>query len=135
MTFTLPKPRMTVITDWRVRDEDALADVAPGEEYERVITPQKPVTLRRILCNLCLERLQVGPVDIPFEITADDGQIRYKPIWLHRVRDALARAGSGARGDDGVVVAAGQDVRILLRNETDAPAKPRAALLIEEEDS
>jgi hypothetical protein len=126
---------MKHITDARVRDEDALPDVLPGEAYERVITPQRHVILRRIRCDLCLERLKVGPIEVPFEITADNGQIWFKPIWLEKVRRDLERVGSGVRGADGVLVVAGLDVRVTLRNERDVPVKPRLALIGEEVES
>lgn len=122
------------IIDWRVRDEDSLPDVAPGEECERVITPQKHVVLRRIRCDLCLVRLQVGPIEVPFEIAADDGQIWYKPIWLHRVRRELEGIGSGVSGADGVLVVAGLDVRLVMKSNYAAPLKPRVALFGEEEE-
>jgi hypothetical protein len=70
---TLVIPRTSVITDWRSRDED-LPDVAPGEEYECRIAPQKFVALRQIrVLNMVLVRLRIGAVEeVPFELESTD---------------------------------------------------------------
>lgn len=114
--------RMSVITDWRT-DDDALPDVLPGEGYDRVITPQKPVTLCRILVlhNLQLFRLRIGAEEIPFRLEGCDGNRRgYRPMIQGTTANEIA-------------IAAGQDVRITLRNDSLYAVKPRAALLVREE--
>ena len=119
--------RMSAITDWRTPNED-LPDVLPGEEYEYVITPQKHVTLCRILVHdlhpvhdLRLVRLQIGAVEISFKLERTDGPRRaYQPP--KRRTDLAAE----------IPLLAGQDVRLTLRNHGDVSAKPRAALLVRE---
>ena len=144
------KTRMSLVTDWRTRDED-LPDVLPGEEYERVITPQKHVTLCRILVNgLHLVRLQIGAVEeVPFRLMGVDGRRRgYSPrIDLVPRRDDDDSLRSCAAREkllqiqsipqptvpDEVAILAGVNVHITLRNERAVPVKPRAALLVREE--
>ena len=111
--------RLSAITDWRIRDENDLPDVLPGEEYERVITPQKHVVLHRILArHLVLARLQIGALEVPFELSTTVGSSRtYLPTLT---------------ADRRIAVLAGMDVRIYLHNDGTAPAKPRAALIVEE---
>ena len=134
--------RTTLITDWRVRDEDALPDVPPGEEYERVITPQKHVALRQILVNdLCLVCLKIGAVEVPFELASTDGALRiYRPA--HAKFDSVLSARFDAHraamarmpiAGDEIAVMAALDVRLTLRNNGDVSAKPRASLLAREE--
>jgi hypothetical protein len=100
------RARISVITDWRVRDED-LPDVAPGADYERVIAPQKFVALRRIVVrDLALVRLQVGAVEeVPFELESAEG-----PVRTYRL---------GALGDDGLrrrLVETGAAVTKIVRD-------------------
>jgi len=117
--------RASVITDWRVRDESDLPDVLPGDEYERVITPQKHIVLQRILVHdLTLVRLQIGATLFDFELAPSNGPTRiYRPVIPRQLRWRCA---------DEIAVVPGVDVRITLRNETGASAKPRAALLVQE---
>ena len=134
-------PRTSVITDWRVRDENDLPVVPPGGEYEHVIASQKFVVLRQIIvCGPSLVRLQIGAVpDVPFELEGVDGEIRrYRPKDLDvRFLDRLLlKAGAAAAGPNMIAMIAispGLEVRLQLRNEGDAPTKPRAALLVHEE--
>ena len=128
---------MSVITDWRVRDDD-LPDILPGEEFEHVITPQKHVVLCRIVVGgLHLVRLVIGIIEIPFKLEAfanpfkleayDNNDLRtYRPTAPKQLTIRRTKA-------DEIAVVAGQDVRVVLRNEGDEPAKPRAALLVREE--
>lgn len=149
--------RMSVITDWRVHDDD-LPDVPPGEEFECVFTPQKHVVLCRIVVRgLCLIRLQTGPVEIPFELDSAKERhvrhgvrtyqltrgfaVRYVPAaTVVTIPEGSATADLGcvpvyrtADGEGEIPLVPGLAVRVLLRNETNAPAKPRAALLVREE--
>jgi hypothetical protein len=134
------RTRTTTITDWRVRDED-LPDVPPGGEHDRAITPQKHVVLCRIVVrDLRLVRLQVGEVEVPFELDSEDGALRtYRPacqrrgVPLSTLIAALVRAGAHPTSSDEIGIPAALDVRVTLRNDTDAPARPRAALLVREE--
>ena len=145
-------PRTAVITDWRIRDESDLPDIPPGGEYECVIAPQKFVVLRQIIVRgprvdvpivggkfLHLVGLQIGVVpDVPFELENVDGEIRrYRPKDLDvRFLDRLLlKAGAAAAGSNMIAISPGLEVRLQLRNEGDAPAKPHAALLVHEEAS
>lgn len=131
------KIKTAIITDWRTKDED-LPDVAPGEEFERVIAPQKFVVLHRILVReLILVRLEVGAVtDVPFELIDTDGDRRtYK---LGDLRDEtlckrLVAVGAAAAGRDTIAISPLLEVRVHLRNEGTVPAKPSAALIVQEE--
>ncbi len=128
--------RISVITDWSVRDED-LPDVPPGGEHERVIAPQKFVVLRRVIVrDVALVRLRVGAVEVPFELESADGPQRsYKPRGLDddALKRQLVATGAAVATRDSIAVAPGLEIRARLRNEGDAPAKPRVALLVHEE--
>ena len=131
------QPRTSVITDWRVRDENALPDVSPGETFERVIAFQKFVVLRRILVNgMSLSQLQIGTVEVPFELETTDGPVRiYRPRDLESddLAGRLIAVGAKVATNDSIAVAPGLEIRSLLRNEGTTPAKPRIALLVLEE--
>ena len=131
-------PRTSVITDWRVRDENDLPDVPPGGEYERVIAPQKFIVLRQIIVRgPSLVRLQIGGVpDVPFELEGVDGEIRrYRPKDLEQesMKKQLVNVVAAAAGPSVIAISPGLEVRLQLRNEGDAPTKPRVALLVHEE--
>ena len=130
-------PRMSVITDWHVRDERALPDVPPGGEYERVIAPQKFVVLHQIIVRgPSLVRLQIDTVpDVPFELESVDGDVRrYRPKGLDdSIKKQLVKVGAAVAGLNAIAIAPALEVRLQLRNEGDAPTKPRAALLVQEE--
>ena len=125
--------RTSVITDWRTRDED-LPDVPPGEDHERVITPQRHVLLRRILVvGMRLVQLRIGATEVPFRLEGCDGRrCGYRPLPDGEALSRLRASGARSTSED-VVVPAGMDVRLLLRNDGDAPARPVAALLVLEE--
>lgn len=131
------KPRTSIITDWSVRDEDELPDVPPGGEHEQAIAPQKFVVLRRIVVrDLTLVRLQIGVVEVPFELETTDGPLRtYRPKSLNddALKKRLVATGAAVATVDSIAIAPGQEVRVLLRNDGQLPAKPRAALLVQEE--
>lgn len=131
------RPRTSIITDWRTKEGD-LPDVAPGDEYERVIAPQKFVVLHRVVVRgLTLVRLKIGAVkNVPFELDSTDG-----PQRTYRLRDlddemlkkSLIKTGAAVAAPQAIAIAPGLEVRAVLRNESDAPAKPRAALVVQEE--
>ena len=125
--------RTSVITDWRTRDED-LPDVPPGEDHERVITPQRPVLLRRILVvGMRLVQLRIGATEVPFRLEGCDGRrCTYRPLPDEEALSRLRASGARSTPED-VIVPAGMDIRLLLRNDGEAPTKPRAALLVQEE--
>ena len=130
--------RVSAITDWRTRDED-LPEIPPGGEYERRIAPQKYVVLLQVsVRNLTRVRLRVGAADgIPFKLTNDRGGTRnYRPrIGDSEVVDRLAAVGAAALiHHDEIRIPPGMDVLVTLRNDDDAPAKPRVALLVQESD-
>lgn len=135
-------PRTSVITDWRIRDENDLPDIGPGEECERVIAPQKFVVLYRIIVRgswASLVRLQIGAVpDVPFELESvdDDGKLRhYRPTDLanEAIKKQLIKVGAAAATPNAIAIAPGLEVRLHLRNEGARPAKLSAALLVQEE--
>ena len=135
--MTARTPRTSLITDWRVRDESTLPDIAPGEEHERVIAPQKFVVLRRVIVSdLTLIHLQIGAVEVPFDLEVSDGPLRtYKPKSLddEALKKCLVAIGAAVATVDSIAIAPGLEVRVLLRNDGQLPAKPRAALLVQEE--
>ena len=131
-------PLTSAITDWRTRDESALPDIPPGEEYERVIAPQTFVVLHKILVTgLGLVRLQIGAeADVPFELESTDGEVRYyrpKDVDQEPTKSQLAKTGTAAASSNAVAIPPGMEVRLHLRNEGAAPTKPRAALLVQDE--
>ena len=131
-------PRMSVITDWRVSDEADLPDVPPGGEVERVIAPQKFIVLHRIIVRgPSLIRLQIGAAtEVPFELESVDGDVRrYRPRGLddESIKKQLVKVGGAAASPNAIAISPGLEVRLQLRNEGDAPTKPRAALLVQEE--
>lgn len=153
-------PRMSLITDWRVRDESELPDIQPGEEYERAIRPQMFVVLHgivirgaeqprrpgapvRLVSNgLCLSSLRIGAVlDVPFELDSLDvdslGEIRkYRPkVSDETIKRLLVKSGAAAAGPSTVAVPPGMEIWLVVRNEGTVPTKPRAALLVQEESS
>lgn len=129
--------RVAVITDWRVRDED-LPDVSPGAEYECVIVPQKFVAIHRIVVrDLALVRLKIGPVEaVPFKLESAKGPLRtYRlgDLGDADLRRSLLKIGAAVATSTSIAIAPGLEIRTVLRNEEDAPAKPRVALMVHEE--
>lgn len=128
----------TVVTDWRTRDESKLPDVAPGEEYERVIATQKFVVLHQVVVRgVVLVRLGIDAVsEVPFELDSVDGELRrYRIAGLtdDAVRKSLVKVGAAAAGENAVAIAPGLEVKLLVRNEGSLPVKPRAAIVVQEE--
>jgi len=131
------KAGTSVVTDWRLRDED-LFDMLPGEACERVITPQKHVVLRQVVVHhLKLVRLQIGNVfSVPFEICGEDGDLRtYRPAVPADARRQLTGTGAQVLAADAIRVVAALDVRLILRNDGTSPHKPIVSLLVQEEAS
>lgn len=132
-------PRTSVITDWRVPDEETLPDLAPGEDYERVIAPQKFVVLQQVIVRgPSLVRLRIGAVpEVPFELVSTDGDVRrYRPKGLTdaTIKKRLVEVGAAAASANAIAIAPALEVRILLRNEGATPVKPRAAIFVQEEE-
>ena len=132
--------RTAVITDWRTKDEN-LPDLAPGEDYERVIVPQMFCVLHRIIVRgpgLNLVSLRIDAVaDVPFELESVDGEIRnYRlkldPDTLSNLKKCAPAA--AAIGSHALALMPALAIRLVLRNEGDAPTKPRAALIVQEEE-
>ncbi|HSX22384.1 MAG TPA: hypothetical protein VLE97_06365 [Gaiellaceae bacterium] len=138
--------RTSVITDWRTKDED-LPDIAPGAEYERVIVTQKFVVLHRIVTRgPSLIRLQLpvktfgrdlDPVRLPFELENVDGNIHTYKLkinseTLHAIK-TYATPAAAAIGPHALALLPAVEICLALRNEGDAPTKPRAALVVQEE--
>lgn len=136
-----PDMKISVITDWRTED-DELPDVAPGAEFERVITAQRFIILHRIRVvstqpdgAMILARLEIGALLVPFELDSVDGLVR-----TYRLKDldgnsqkSLLLAGAAAM-KTAVAIAPAMNVHTILRNEGTRPAKPRVALIVQEED-
>lgn len=132
-------PRTSVITDWRVRDEDKLPDVPPGEGYERQIAPQKFVVLHRVVVRgMSLAQLGIGAVSsVPFELDSVDGDTRYyRPCGLdaEAIKKSLVKVGAAVAGPNAIAIAPALEVRLLLVNEGTTAAKPRAAIVVQEEE-
>jgi hypothetical protein len=131
--------RTAIITE-PVRSEQDLPDILPGHEYECVIETQKFVVLRRILVrDLVLVRLEIGNVkDVPFELESKDRaqrNYRLKGLDGEALKKDLVMAGAAVATRDTIAIAPELEVRLLLRNENGVPAKPRAALFVQEEKS
>ena len=129
--------RPSIITDGRVREED-LPDVAPGDEYEHVIRPQKFIVLHRIgIRDMTLVRLEIGKVkDVPFELESTDGPsrtYRLKGLDDSDLKKRLVNTGAAVATINSIAIVPALEVRLFLRNEGDAPAKVRAALFVQEE--
>lgn len=132
-------PRTSIITDWRTKESD-LPDVAPGDEYERVIAPQKFVVLHRVVVRgMTLVRLEIGAVkNVPFELDSTDSNGPQRTYRLGGLDDellkkSLIKTGAAVASAQSLALAPGLEVRAILRNESTAPAKPRAALVVQEE--
>ena len=108
--------------------------LAPGAECAHVISPQKHATLRRVLTHdVTLVRVQIGRVEVPFKLDGQEGRRRsYRADGLLSLRAQLVATGAALEGHDEIALVAGLDVRLLLRNDQEAPAKSRAHLLVEE---
>lgn len=128
--------RTVSLTDWRIRDED-LPEIPPGQECERVITPQRHSVLQQItVIDLKLERLRIGAIySVPFEICAEGGAFRsYRPVITDaEVAKRLADRGIGVVSRSAIRICAGLDVCLILLNDRAAPAKPCVSLLVREE--
>lgn len=129
--------RASILTDWHTRDED-LPDVAPGDAYEHVIATQKFVVLRRIIVrDMILVRLRIGDVDnVPFELESEDVPARrYRPKELDDddLKKRLVATGATVATRNTIAISPGLEICVTLRNTRDTPAKPRAALLVQEE--
>jgi hypothetical protein len=135
--------RTATITDWRHRDED-LPDVPPGWEYERVITPQKFIVLRRVIVHnyMILIRLQIGTAEVPFELENEDdsqwserGSRIYKPKGLDdkALKKSIVATGAAVATSDSIAIVPGLEIHATLRNDRGIPTKPRASLLVQEE--
>jgi hypothetical protein len=133
-------PRMSVITDWRTTDA-ALPDLTFGEDYERVVTPQKSVVLHRIIVQgrfLRLRSLRIGALsDVPFELENENAHdiFHYRPKSLDQepIKQQLINIGAAAVGPNAVALPPGMDIWLVLRNDGVVPSKPRVALIIQEE--
>jgi hypothetical protein len=117
--------------------KDRLVNLAPGDEVEHVFTPQKNVTLRRVLIrDVTLLRVHIGKVEVPFAFCGEDGRdgrrLSYRATGLLALRDQLVATGAAIDGHDEIALPAGLNVRLLLRNDQERTATPRASLLVEE---
>lgn len=132
----------SIITDWRTKDEDALPELAFGEDYERRITPQMFVVMHRIILQgrfLHLVSLRVGALsDVPFELEHEEDGVEvhhYRPKGVNQepIKQLLVNTGAAAVGSNAIAIPPGMDVLLVVRNGGAEPAKPRAAILVQEE--
>lgn len=128
-------------TYWRTpgrspgRDLPALA---PNDECDHVILPQRFIVLHRIITHgPILVGLTVGAcADVPFELESTDGDVRHyrlKDLDVRFFDRALAKVGAAAVDSKAIAIPPGMEVRLQLRNESAGKLKPRAAILVEEE--
>ncbi len=128
--------RISVITDWRTKEDD-LPDVAPGETFERVIASQKFLVLHRVrVVGLAVDSIEIGTVkSVPFELEKTEGAVRtyrFASLDDEALKKSLMKTGAAAV-KDAIAIAPTLEVHIFLRNDGSAPAKPRAALIVQEE--
>ena len=130
--------KIKALTNSGVSDAD-LPALAPGEEYERVITPQKFIILLQIATlNVDLVRLQIGVVEVPFELLPNmDGRTKtYRPTGLDSddLKRRLVGAGATVATSHSIAMAPGLDVRTVVKNAGPmASVKFRVAVVVQEE--
>jgi hypothetical protein len=128
--------RASAITDWNTREDD-LPDVEPGAEYERLYASQKFIVLRRVVVRgMALARLQIGAVEVPFELESTGDLTRtYRPTGLdeEHLKQLLVKTGAAVATKDSIAIAPTLEIRVTLRNDGSKPLKPRAALIVQEE--
>jgi hypothetical protein len=137
--------RMSVITDWRTKDEE-LPDLVLDQDYERVIVPQKFCVLHRIIVRgrwLRLVGLRIAAVaNIPFELDsteaaeAAEAEIHHYRLKLDpATREDLKKCAPAAAaiGDHALALLPGLYIALQVRNTDAAPTKPRVALVVQEE--
>ena len=124
------------ITDWRSSADEGLPDVTPGNAFTRVIMVQRFVVLHRILtCDMTLTQLQIGIVEVPFELESVEGTLRtyrFRNLDESSLRRDLVATGAAVAPFNTIAVAPGLEVRASLLNVQSVPAKPHAALLFYE---
>ncbi len=112
--------RLAVVVDGQQGDwqNPALEDVPPGGEYETLRTPQRPIGLYRIVVEgFHLSKVEIGNAFVTFVLCdASEDRRWYRP-----------------EPDGPIEVVAGLDIRLYLRNETDAPQKPKITMIVQEE--
>ncbi len=125
----------TIITDWH---DENLPDISPGEEFEGRAATQKFIVLRRIVVrDLILVRLQIGTAEVPFELESTGGDQRHyrlKDLDDAAIKQRLIETGAAVATRDSIAISPGLEIRTVLRNEGSVPAKPRAALIVQEEE-
>lgn len=131
------------ITYWRTPgSHKELPDLDPGDECDHVILPQRFIVLHSILVHdpsLVLVRLGVGAEpDVPFEqasVTGEERRYKLKDLDVLFFDRRLAKVGAAAIGADAIAIPPGMEVRLQLRNVGPDPIKPRAALVVQEEET
>ena len=129
--------KIKALTDWRVSDAD-LPNLASGEEYERVMTPQKFVILLQIATlNVDLVRLQIGAVEVPFELLPNmDGRTKtYRPAGLDDadLKQRLVKTGAAVATPHSIAMVPGLDVRAIVKNTGECSTRFRVAVVVQEE--
>ena len=131
--------KIKALTNGHVSDAD-LPDLAFGEEYEHVITPQKFVILLQIaVLNVDLVRIQIGKVEVPFELLPNlDGRTKtYRPAGLDNddLKRRLVETGATVATPHSIAMAPGLDVRTIVKNAGPmmAAVKFRVAVVVQEE--
>lgn len=129
--------RIIAIDDWRISNVD-LPALAPGEEHERVVTPQKFVILLQIATlNVDLVRLQIGAVEVPFELLPNmDGRTKtYRPAGLDDadLKQYLVKTGAAIATPHSIAMVPGLDVRTIVKNTGECSTQFRVAVVVQEE--
>lgn len=130
----------SLVTYWTTpgKREKELSSIAPGDEYEHVIRPQRFIVLHQLVTHgPILVGLGVGACNgVPFELESADGNVRryrLKDLDVRFFDRALAKVGAAAIDSRAIAIPPGMDVRLQLRNESLDPIEPRAGILVEEE--
>lgn len=132
--------KIKALTNFPVSDAD-LPTLAPGEEYERVIRPQMFVILLQIATlNVDLVRLQLGAVEVPFELLPNmDGRTRtYRPTGFTGLDGAdlkqrLVEIGAAIATPHSIAMVPGLDVRAIVKNTGESTTQFRVAVVVQEE--
>lgn len=122
---------------WIDAAAEDLPDVPPGNAFTRVIVVQSFVVLHRILtCDMTLTHLQIGAVEVPFELDSVEDALRtyrFRNLNVATLRRDLVATGAAVAPFNMIAVAPCLEVRVSLLNVQSVPAKPHAALLLYEE--
>lgn len=127
---------MKSIADWG--PENDLIDVEPGAEIEVCTRAQRFSVIHGVIVgrDLTLLRLEVGPVEVPFDSIVTTG-----PQWMYRLDLAdpalplrLLRCGAAVAPRGTIAIVPGMEVRATVRNDLDHSVKLRVSIVVQEEE-